>query len=119
MKRAMLAVIMAAIVGFGAAASAREASTVTGEVVSLNCYLKNKTEAVGEAHKDCAVLTARRGGPLAILTADELYIVKGEWTKNKNERLIDFIATRVTATGEVVDVNGKKMINVTDVTAAH
>jgi hypothetical protein len=117
MKRAVL-YVLAAAVALGVSVGAREVQTVSGELIALNCYLKNKADATGAAHKDCAVANARQGQPLAILAGTEFYIIKGDWTKNKNEKLIDFVAMKVNATGDVVEMNGKKLINLTDVSTA-
>jgi hypothetical protein len=118
MKRALLFVAAAAFVALGMTGAAREAKTVIGEVVDVNCSLKKGDEGVGEAHKDCATACARRGQPLAILASDGLYILKGEWTKNNNEKLIEFIAAKVEAAGEVTEVNGKKMLVLSSVKLA-
>jgi hypothetical protein len=119
MRRTAIAILAVfAIVALGAGLSAREVQTVTGEVIDLNCYLKKGDAGHGEAHKECAIACAKRGEPLAILAPDGFYAIKGDWTKNKNEKLIEWIAQTVRATGEVREVNGKKLILLTDIEPA-
>jgi hypothetical protein len=116
MKRAVIALMTAVtmlVAGLGV--SAQEVQTVTGEVVDINAYLRRGKEAIGPDHKDMAVANARRGEPLGILATDGLYIIKGEWTKNKNEKLIEFVGEKVTARGEVRESLGKKLLTLTEI----
>jgi hypothetical protein len=118
MKRLVATIVMAVVVAaLGASISAREVQTITGQVIDLNGYLR-KSQAEGETAKDVAVAAAKRGEPVAILTADGFYVVKGDWTKNKNEKLVEWMTQKVQATGEVRELNGKKFIELTDVKAA-
>jgi len=112
-------VLTAAVaVAMGASLMARADTTVSGEVIDLNCHLR-KTTASPVSEDLCGAENAKRGQPLAILAADgSVYIIKGDWTKNKNEKLIEWVQKKVDATGEVTDVNGKKMFKLTDLKAA-
>ncbi|MGE3841875.1 MAG: hypothetical protein AB7I50_09835 [Vicinamibacterales bacterium] len=114
MKPVLTVVVVAAM---GASLMARADTTVSGEVIDLNCHLR-KTTASPVSEDLCGVENAKRGQPLAILAGDgTLYIIKGDWTKNKNEKLIEWVQKRVDATGEVTDVNGKKMLKLADLKA--
>jgi hypothetical protein len=119
MKRIGLLLGVFALLGLGIDGLAREASTITGEVIDFNCHLQKGEAGVGEAHKDCAVSCVRRGQTVAILAADGAYIVKGDLTRNKNEQLLDWVAKKVEATGEVSEMNGKKFIKLANLTPAH
>ena len=67
MRRVVMAVIVAgALVPSYAAA----ADTVQGELVTIMCVAKNGDKGQGTAHVDCAIDCAKKGYPLAILTAD-------------------------------------------------
>jgi hypothetical protein len=56
---------------------------------------------------------ARRGAALGILAADGVYAVAGDFTKDNNKKLLDFVARRVEARGTVTEENGAKRIDVT------
>ncbi len=117
MKRAILLTVAAAVFGFSMPTAAQETKTVTGELIELNCYLKNK-DVTTDSYKGCAEISARRGSTLGILSGETVYIVKGDLTKNNNEKLLPSLTKIISATGDVRDVNGKMMISVTDFQAA-
>lgn len=55
-------------------AAAQEAVTVSGEVVDLACYLSKGSK--GKRHKQCAVLCAKKGLPIGVLTdAGDVYLL--------------------------------------------
>jgi hypothetical protein len=86
-------------------------STVKGELVDQQCFLKEKSR--GAEHKDCGTGCAKKGMPMAIVTeAGDVYTVTGSYTENKNAKLIDFVTKTVEAKGEVTEKDGKKMIAV-------
>jgi hypothetical protein len=96
---------------------AAEPRTVAGEVVDVRCYEKT-ADNTGNAHVDCALSCARRGATLGILAADGVYIITGEYTAAANTRLIEFVARRVEATGEVTERDGHRTIRVRSITRA-
>ena len=51
-------------------------------------------------------------------TADALYTITGDYTANKNAKLLDFVARKVIATGEVTEKDGVKSINVKSIRLA-
>jgi hypothetical protein len=111
---AACAAFVVASVPFAAAAPV----TVKGEVVDQACYTKDKTN-VGAKHKDCGLTCAKKGGKLALVTADgQVYTITGAYTDNKNEKLIDAFASQVEVTGEVSEKGGAKEINVTSMKKA-
>jgi hypothetical protein len=55
---------------------------------------------------------ARAGNQMAILTGDDVYLVDGDYTANRNAKLLDFVAKRVEAKGNVTERDGKKIINI-------
>jgi hypothetical protein len=86
--------------------------TMTGEVVDLDCSLTKGDGGQGEAHAACAMTCARKGNQLAILTADAVYLIDGDYTANRNAKLLDFVARRVEAKGSVSERDGAMRINV-------
>ena len=86
--------------------------TVKGEVVDIACATEKGAAGKGEAHSACALTCAKEGKPLGVLTDEAIYEVTGDFTANKNVKLLDFIAKAVTITGEVIERDGKKLLNV-------
>jgi hypothetical protein len=105
-----LALVFAAVMS--ASAFAADVKTVTGEVVDLECSLSKGPAGQGDAHAACAMACARDGKPMAILADDAVYLIEGDYTANKNAKLLDFVARRVEAKGTIGERDGKKTINV-------
>jgi hypothetical protein len=99
-----------------AAPLAADEKTIKGEVVDSVCYLK-KAENKGEAHANCAMSCAKRGQPLAIVAADGVYVITGKYAAENNKMLLDYVAKAVSATGEVMEADGKKTIDIKTISA--
>ncbi len=84
-----------------------ETKSVTGEVVDLMCYLDHG--AKGDKHKGCAKKCIESGGPVGLLSGEDLYLVVGDH-KPMNDELASKAAETVTLKGKVVERNGMKMI---------
>ena len=91
---------------------AADTTTIKGEVVDLECSLGKGAAGKGEAHAACAMSCAKDGQAMAILTADDVYLIEGDYTANKNAKLLDFVAKQVEAKGHVTERDGKKVINI-------
>lgn len=87
--------------------AAAKTETIKGEVVDLMCYLDHG--AKGEAHKSCAETCIKGGGPVGILSGDQVYLIVGEH-KPINDQLAAKAAQTVTVTGKVVERSGMKLI---------
>jgi hypothetical protein len=84
--------------------------TIKGEVIDQPCY-EGKGGARGEAHKSCALSCAKRGNQLAIVDEkNNVYSITGDYSANKNEKLIPFVAETVEAKGVITEKDGKKSI---------
>ena len=60
---------------------------------------------------DCAIACAKKGAPLALLTADgKLYQITGGLAADNNAKLVPHVSHTVEVTGEVTEKDGKKMI---------
>lgn len=81
--------------------------TITGEVVDLMCYLDHG--AKGEKHKGCAEKCIKNGGPVGLLSGDQVYLVIGEH-EPINDKLASLAAQTITLKGKVVERSGMKMI---------
>jgi hypothetical protein len=84
-----------------------ETKTLTGEVVDIMCYVDHG--AKGEKHKGCAEKCIKSGGPVGLLSGEDLYLVIGDH-KPMNDELAAKAAQTVTLKGKVVEKNGMKMI---------
>jgi hypothetical protein len=84
--------------------------TIKGEVIDQPCF-EGKNGARGEAHKGCALSCAKRGNQLAIVDEkNNVYSITGDYSANKNEKLVPFVAEIVEAKGVVTEKDGKKSI---------
>lgn len=93
-------------------------TTVKGEVVDAQCFLKDKGKR-GADHQACANGCVKKGGPVAIVTeSGEVYTITGSYAENKNAKLVDFVAKTVEAKGDVTEKDGQKLIAVTSLVAA-
>ena len=101
--------VAAFIASLGAPVLART-ETVTGELVDQACYMKDKRN-VGASHKECAETCARKGQPVAIVTAEgKVYQVTGALAAENNAKLVPHLAHTVEITGDVSEKNGKMTI---------
>ena len=86
--------------------------TIKGEVVDIACAISKKEAGKGAGHATCAMVCAKKGQPVGILTADAIYAVTGDYTANTNARLLDFVSKNVIASGAVTEKDGVKSINI-------
>jgi hypothetical protein len=115
MKKSFLSLVLVAAVGGSsvmplvslAADEGGQTKTIKGEVVDLMCYLDHG--AKGDKHKSCAEKCIKGGGPVGLLSGEDLYLVIGDH-KPMNDELSSKAAQTVTLKGKVVEKNGMKMI---------
>ena len=85
--------------------------TLKGEVVDTACFTKDKGN-VGDKHKDCGLTCVKKGAKLSFVTPDgQVYPIVGAYTDNKNEKIVEFFAMPVEATGEVTTTKELKITN--------
>ena len=85
--------------------------TIKGEVIDQPCYEGKGDGGRGEAHKACALSCAKRGNQLAIVDEkNNVYSITGDYSANKNEKLVPFVSETVEAKGVVSEKDGKKFI---------
>ena len=63
--------------------------TVKGEVVDVACLTSKKDAGKGAGHANCAMVCAKKGSPVGILTADAVYTVTGEVTEKDGVKSIN------------------------------
>jgi uncharacterized membrane protein len=116
MKRtvALLSALMVLMV-----AGSALAAEVTGVLVDEACYTKDKANTTN-AHKGmgdtCAQACAKKGNTVALVTEKgDVYQVMpmGDLAGDMNAKLVPHMSHKVTLTGDVMDVKGKKMIHAT------
>lgn len=110
--------IAAAAAFLGSASLLAETKTVTGEVVDVACHTKKGTGGHGDAHKGCATACAKKGAAMGIMASDAVYEIAGDYAADNNAKLLEFVATRVEATGDVTEKDGKKIMTVTSIKPA-
>jgi hypothetical protein len=115
MKRTMIYMAIAlltigASLTVSAAVTDDKEVTIKGEVIDQPCF-EGKNGARGEGHKACALSCAKRGSQLAIVDdKNNVYSITGDYSANKNEKLIPFVAEMVEVKGVVTEKDGKKSI---------
>ena len=118
MRRIMAVLAAGALAaGLGAPLLAGE-KTIKGELVDVHCQMKDANNK-GADHEDCALSCAKRGAAMGIMAADGVYTITGDYTQNKNAKLIEFVAKNVEATGEAAEADGKMTIDVTSLKLAN
>jgi len=117
--RTLISVLSAAVLVAALVIPARAADmTIKGDVVDVACATGKKHVGKGDDHTACAIAGAKRGDQIGVKTADALYLIIGDYTANKNAKLLDFAARKVIATGEVTEKDGVKSINVKSIKLA-
>mgnify|MGYP001569049242 CR=1 FL=1 len=93
--------------------------TIKGDIVDVGCATDKTLAGKLEDVIACSITAAKKGGPLGVKTADALYTIIGDYAANKNAKLLDFVARKVIATGEVTEKDGVKTFNVKSIKLAN
>jgi hypothetical protein len=116
MRRMFAALTAAAFVlALGAPAFAKE-ETVKGQIVDQECYLKEKAanpakDPIANEDPACAVECAKKGVPMALVTADgKVYQITGDLAANMNAKIVPHVLHTVEISGEVTTKDGKHSI---------
>jgi hypothetical protein len=96
-----------------------QTETLTGRVVCLVCYARDKKNT-GHDHDEgfaCARACVKwEGNPAALVTADgKVYQFAGGAVANNNEKISEYLAETVRATGRVSEREGMSVITTDDV----
>jgi len=117
MRRMLTIAALALSAAAGSVPMGAATATLKGEVVDVQCNLKDATNK-GPDHADCALSCARRGATMGLLTPEGVYTITGDYTRENNKKLLEFVARPVEATGAVTEKDGKKLIDVSTMAAA-
>ena len=119
--RKLVAVLVGGLcfAAYGTSALAKT-ETVTGQVVDLVCYAKNKAN-IGLDHDDgrvCAIACVKwEGNPVGIVATDgKVYQFAGGLVANNNAKIAPHLAHTVTVTGDVTEKDGMMMLTANDLT---
>ena len=121
--RTLMAIFLAGVALAGCGASAQQKTeTVTGTVVDLVCYARNKANN-GLDHDQgrvCAIACIKwEGNPAGIVTADgKAYQLTGGVLGKNNLKIAEHIAHTVTITGSVYEKDGMTMLSADTLTMA-
>ena len=115
MRQFVAPVAVAAFVALFGTSSWAKTMTVKGQVVDEGCSLREMGQKGGDqkaAEMDqCAIDCAKRGEPVALLTADgKVYRISGGLAANNNAKLIAHMGHTVEITGDVTEKDGKVLI---------
>lgn len=115
MRQFVAPLAVAAFIALFGTSSWAKTMTVKGQVVDEGCSLREMGQNGGDtkaAEMDqCAIDCARRGEPVALLTADgKVYRISGGLAANNNAKLIAHMGHTVEITGDVTEKDGKVLI---------
>jgi hypothetical protein len=93
-------------------------STLSGEIVDIDCYARLGEEGRGPEHAHCAQECIRNGMPVGLSVGNTVYVVTlagGGRDRAANERLAELAGKHVHLTGRIREVSGLKMIELESV----
>ena len=113
MKRAVLAVVVACVVGLSGPVAVRSAETadvtLTGEVVDLHCYLTRG--ASGAEHAGCANACLARGVTAGFRADDgRVFVLLGGRPFPVKDQIAGLAGEKVTVTGTPVERDGMRAL---------
>ena len=88
--------------------------TITGMLVEAGCAAMGGANPSDE-HVACMVRCAQNGDPIGILTEDGLYKITGNWASENSDKLAEWMAKQVPATGETSQAGGELLLEVSTI----
>ena len=92
--------------------------TLTGEVVDVFCYLSHPAEGLGPKHAGCAKKCIKSGLPVAIRVGEQLYLAAMAGHNPANQQLAELAGQHVTVRGKVMELEGQRLMAVSEVQSA-
>lgn len=92
--------------------------TITGMLVEAGCAAMGGTNPSAE-HVACMVKCAKNGDPIGILTDDGLYKITGNWASENSDKLAEWMAKQVHATGETSQAGEELLLAVSTIELAN
>ncbi|MGC4080639.1 MAG: hypothetical protein QM736_00600 [Vicinamibacterales bacterium] len=116
--RARISSLAAAFAATSASAAAEGPQTITGELISVWCYIQSPKN-VGEAGYVCALADLKwEGNPPGVLTASGVvYQLAGPALGENNASVVPLIGRTVSATGEVIERDGVRILTASQLKA--
>jgi len=113
----LAAVFAVALVTMATSAVTAE-ETISGMLVEAGCAAMGGTSPTAE-HVACMVKCAKSGDPIGILTDDGLYKITGNWASENSDKLAEWMAKQVHATGETSQAGGELLLAVSTIELAN
>jgi len=106
--------LLAPIIGLSRAA-AQEPVTLNGEIVDLSCYLSQGSK--GKRHKQCAILCAKKGLPIGVLTdAGDVYLlIEDHDAPESYEAAKGLAGERATVSGKQFSKGGVRSVLIAEI----
>ena len=118
---ALIGILLTAVVVIVWFVPAR-AETITGTVIDLSCYARNRanTRTDHDQGRECAQACIKyEGQPAGLLTTDgKVYQIGGALAANNNAKIAAHVGHMVTITGDVTNKDGMPVVAASDVTMA-
>src|SRR3989338_1560432 len=99
-------------------AGAPQEQTLTGEVMDVFCYLSHPADGMGPKHASCAKKCIKNGLPVAIRVGNQLYLATMSDHNPANQQLAELAGQQVTVRGKVMELEGQRLIAISEVTRA-
>ena len=117
MKTLFAVLSTAALVAAIAVPTFAKTETVKGQIIDGACYKMDKANVAVDhkmpkgGTKDCALICAKAGHAMSILTADgKVYELTGGLAADNNAKIIPHVSHTVEVTGDVTEKDGKMLI---------
>ena len=111
------AVFAVALVTMATSAVTAE-DTISGMLVEAGCAAMGGANPSAE-HVACMVKCAQNGDPIGILTDDGLYKITGNWASENSDKLAEWMAKQVHATGETSKTGDEWLLAVSTIELAN
>lgn len=92
--------------------------TLTGEVLDLYCYMQHPETSTGAEHAKCAKSCMAKGLPVGYMVNGKVYTIIGKDHQPVNAIVADYVGTKSTITGTVINHHGVNAIELATIAPA-